>query len=175
MIQNTPVSTPCGRTVVTETPSSASSSLIGKATVASRRKTGTGTIFSSTTSTFGNNVTSNRATVGADAHFGVATTWDFYQSLGRTGIAGDGKGSYSRTHVGRGYVNAFWSDSGFCMSYCDGDGVTYSPLVDFAKAVRSFCAFLRVPPARRRRPGAVRRLDCAPPPRPSPICDMTTF
>ena len=93
-------------------------------------KPGTGTIFTSATSTFGDNTTGNRATVGADAHFGVATTWDFYQSLGRNGIANDGKGSYSRTHVGRSYVNAFWSDSCFCMSYGDGDGVTYGPLVD---------------------------------------------
>jgi Zn-dependent metalloprotease len=93
-------------------------------------KPGTGAIITSTTSTFGNNATSSRATVGADAHFGVAKTFDFYATLGRNGIDGTGKGTYNRTHVGRSYVNAFWSDSCFCMSYGDGDGVTYGPLVD---------------------------------------------
>jgi Zn-dependent metalloprotease len=93
-------------------------------------KPGTGTIFSDADNVWGNNSNSDRASAGADAHFGVATTWDFYKGLGRNGIANDGKGSYSRVHVGNNYVNAFWSDSCFCMSYGDGDGVTYSPLVD---------------------------------------------
>ncbi len=93
-------------------------------------KGGTGTIFTDVDNVWGNNANSDRASAGADAHFGVATTWDFYQTLGRNGIANDGKGSYSRVHLGRNYVNAFWSDSCFCMSYGDGDGVTYGPLVD---------------------------------------------
>ena len=96
----------------------------------STSKPGPGTIFTSSTSTFGNGSLANRATAGADAHFGVALTWDYFQTLGRNGIANNGVGSYSRVHVGRNYVNAFWSDSCFCMSYGDGDGVTYSPLVD---------------------------------------------
>ena len=93
-------------------------------------KPGTGTIFTDADNIWGNNANSDRASAGTDAHFGVATTWDFYQTLGRNGIANDGKGSYSRVHVGKNYVNAFWSDSCFCMSYGDGDGVTYGPLVD---------------------------------------------
>ena len=93
-------------------------------------KPGTGTIFTGTTNVWGNGSTSSRVTAGADAHYGVATTWDYYKNVhGRTGIAGDGKGAYSRVHVGRSYVNAFWSDSCFCMSYGDGDGVNYAPLV----------------------------------------------
>lgn len=93
-------------------------------------KAGTGTIFTDADNVWGNNAASDRASAGADAHFGVATTWDFYQSLGRNGIANNGVGALSRVHVGRNYVNAFWSDSCFCMSYGDGDGVTYGPLVD---------------------------------------------
>ena len=85
-------------------------------------KTGTGTIFTDADNVWGNNTNSDRASAGADAHFGVATTWDFYQTLGRNGIANNGAGSYSRVHVGRSYVNAFWSDSCFCMSYGDGAG-----------------------------------------------------
>ena len=94
-------------------------------------KPGTGTIFTDADNDWGNNANSNRASAGADAHFGVGMTWDYYKNvLGRNGIANDGKGAYNRTHVGRSYVNAFWSDSCFCMSYGDGDGVTYGPLVD---------------------------------------------
>lgn len=95
-------------------------------------KPGTGTIFTGTTNVWGNNdpVVSDRQTAGADAHFGVGKTWEFYATLGRNGIDGTGRQSYNRVHVGRSYVNAFWSDNCFCMSYGDGDGVTYGPLVD---------------------------------------------
>ncbi|MFJ9578262.1 M4 family metallopeptidase [Streptomyces sp. NPDC101191] len=86
---------------------------------------GTGTLFSNTTDTWGNGTTSNRATAGADAHYGAALTWDYYKNVhGRTGIRGDGVGAYSRVHYGNAYVNAFWSDSCFCMTYGDGSGNT---------------------------------------------------
>jgi len=91
---------------------------------------GTGTLFTDADNIWGNNTTSDAATVTADAHFGVASTWDYYKNVhGRLGIANDGKGAYSRVHYGRRYVNAFWSDSCFCMTYGDGDGVSYYPLV----------------------------------------------
>ncbi len=93
-------------------------------------KPGTGTIFTDADNSWGNNSNSDRASAGADAHFGVGKTWEFYATLGRNGIDGTGKQSYNRVHVGRSYVNAFWSDSCFCMSYGDGDGTTYGPLVD---------------------------------------------
>ncbi|POX56563.1 peptidase M4 [Streptomyces sp. Ru71] len=84
---------------------------------------GTGTLFSQTTNTWGNGTTSNAATAGADAHYGAATTWDFYKNtFGRSGIRNDGVGAYSRVHYGNAYVNAFWDDSCFCMTYGDGSG-----------------------------------------------------
>jgi Zn-dependent metalloprotease len=92
---------------------------------------GSGTIFSDADNTWGNNTTSDRASAGADAHFGVATTWDYFKNVhSRSGIADDGKGALSRVHYGRRYVNAFWSDSCFCMSFGDGNGSSYAPLVD---------------------------------------------
>ena len=95
------------------------------------RTSGSGTLFTDADNTWGNNLTSDRATVGADAHFGVAVTWDYYKNVhGRNGIANDGKGALSRVHYGRNYVNAFWSDSCFCMTFGDGNGSTYYPLVD---------------------------------------------
>jgi zinc metalloprotease ZmpA len=61
---------------------------------------------------------------------GQNKTWDFYKNvLGHNGIANDGRGAFSRIHYGSNYVNAFWSDSCFCMTYGDGDGATYLPLV----------------------------------------------
>jgi len=88
-------------------------------------------IFASSSSTFGNGLkdNSNRATAGADAHYGLQTTWDFYQNtFGRNGIDGAGKKTVSRVHYGRNYGNAFWSDSCFCMTYGDGGSGIY-PLV----------------------------------------------
>ncbi|MFG3010719.1 M4 family metallopeptidase [Streptomyces cinerochromogenes] len=84
---------------------------------------GTGTLFSQTSDTWGNGTTSNAATAGADAHYGAALTWDFYKSVfGRSGIKNNGVGAYSRVHYGNSYVNAFWDDSCFCMTYGDGSG-----------------------------------------------------
>ncbi|CAM5695270.1 MULTISPECIES: M4 family metallopeptidase [Streptomyces] len=88
-----------------------------------RGTSGTGTLFSQTSDTWGNGTTSNAATAGADAHYGAAVTWDFYKSaFGRSGIRNDGVGAYSRVHYGNAYVNAFWDDSCFCMTYGDGSG-----------------------------------------------------
>ncbi|WP_369225586.1 M4 family metallopeptidase [Streptomyces sp. R39] len=84
---------------------------------------GTGTLFSQSSNTWGNGTTSNAATAGADAHYGAAETWDFYKNtFGRSGIKNDGVGAYSRVHYGNSYVNAFWDDSCFCMTYGDGSG-----------------------------------------------------
>ncbi|MGW4998420.1 M4 family metallopeptidase [Streptomyces hydrogenans] len=84
---------------------------------------GTGTLFSNTTDTWGNGLPSNKETAGADAHYGAALTWDYYKTVhGRSGIRGDGVGAYSRVHYGNAYVNAFWQDSCFCMTYGDGAG-----------------------------------------------------
>ncbi|KRE94649.1 peptidase [Nocardioides sp. Soil774] len=88
----------------------------------------TGTLITSTTTTFGNGTNSNRATAGADAQYGSNETWDYFQTIhGRNGIFGNGQGSYNRVHYGQDYVNAFWD--GTKMTYGDGDGVSYGPLV----------------------------------------------
>ncbi|MEU0008464.1 M4 family metallopeptidase [Streptomyces sp. NPDC006314] len=84
---------------------------------------GTGTLFSQSSDTWGNGSNSNAATAGADAHYGAAVTWDFYKTtFGRSGIKNNGVGAYSRVHYGNAYVNAFWDDSCFCMTYGDGSG-----------------------------------------------------
>ncbi|MEV4439078.1 M4 family metallopeptidase [Streptomyces sp. NPDC049577] len=84
---------------------------------------GTGTLFTSSNDVFGNGTTSDPATAGADAAYGAQLTWDYYKNVhGRSGIRGDGQGAYSRVHYGNSYVNAFWDDSCFCMTYGDGSG-----------------------------------------------------
>ncbi|MFJ8975285.1 M4 family metallopeptidase [Streptomyces sp. NPDC102282] len=88
-----------------------------------RGTSGTGTLFSGADDIWGNGSASNTETAAADAHYGAAETWDFYKNvMGRTGIKGNGVGAYSRVHYGNSYVNAFWSDSCFCMTYGDGSG-----------------------------------------------------
>jgi bacillolysin len=85
------------------------------------------------------NATNERA--GVDAHLGAAKTYDYYLNVhGRNGI--DGLGGprtvaaganssvsliASRVHFGKSYNNAFWLNNQ--MSYGDGDGSQFSPLV----------------------------------------------
>lgn len=91
---------------------------------------GSGTLFKDADNVWGTSLLSDRATVGVDAQFGAAMTWDYFLSkFGRKGIKNNGIGALSRVHYGRNYANAFWSDSCFCMTYGDGDGVTFNPLV----------------------------------------------
>ncbi|WKX74447.1 M4 family metallopeptidase [Streptomyces sp. XD-27] len=72
---------------------------------------------------WGNGKPSNGQTAAVDAHYGAAMTWDYYKKvLGRNGIKNNGKAAPSRVHFGNGYVNAFWDDDCFCMTYGDGEG-----------------------------------------------------
>ncbi|MFH9392585.1 M4 family metallopeptidase [Streptomyces sp. NPDC017556] len=88
-----------------------------------RGSSGTGTLFSGPDDIWGDGTPQNAETAGADAHYGAAETWDYYKNVhGRSGIRGDGVGAYSRVHYGNNYVNAFWQDSCFCMTYGDGSG-----------------------------------------------------
>lgn len=87
-----------------------------------------GTIVTSPSTTFGDGTNADPDTAAADAQYGTAVTWDYFKGEhGRDGIFGDGSGSYNRVHYGRDYVNAFWD--GQKMTYGDGDGVNYGPLV----------------------------------------------
>jgi Zn-dependent metalloprotease len=87
-------------------------------------------LFTDADNVWGTGSLSNRQTIAVDAQYSVAKTWDYYKNVhARNGIANDGRGSYNAVHYGSGYNNAFWSDSCFCMTYGDGDGVTYNPFV----------------------------------------------
>jgi Zn-dependent metalloprotease len=72
----------------------------------------------------------NPQSVAVDAHYGTDQTLKYYyQRLGRDGIDGAGNAGFSGVHYSSGYNNAFWSDSCFCMTYGDGDGRVFNPLV----------------------------------------------
>src|SRR5215204_2262744 len=85
------------------------------------------------------NATLERA--GVDAHLGAARTFDYYLNVhGRNGIDGNGGPrttaaganssitlTTSRVHFGKKYNNAFWLNNQ--MSYGDGDGSQFGPLV----------------------------------------------
>jgi len=89
-----------------------------------------GQVYKDADNLWGNYAASDKATAAADAQYGAAVTWDYYKNVhGRNGIAGNGQGSYSRVHYGQRYGNAYWSDTCFCMTYGDGDGVNIGPLV----------------------------------------------
>ncbi|MFJ6902245.1 M4 family metallopeptidase [Streptomyces hokutonensis] len=90
---------------------------------------GTGTLFTNTTNSWGSGTASSSTTdvtAAADAAYGAQETWDFYKNtFGRSGIKNDGVGAYSRVHYGSSYVNAFWDDDCFCMTYGDGSSNTH--------------------------------------------------
>ncbi|MEU6285267.1 M4 family metallopeptidase [Streptomyces sp. NPDC047028] len=85
-----------------------------------------GTLFTDADNVWGTGKASSSATdqtAAVDAAYGAQETWDFYKkTFGRNGIKNDGKAAYSRVHYGNSYVNAFWDDSCFCMTYGDGEG-----------------------------------------------------
>ncbi|MFJ1792765.1 M4 family metallopeptidase [Kitasatospora griseola] len=88
--------------------------------------TGTRSLFTNPTDTWGDGTVANRQTAAVDAAYGAQLTWDYYKTVhGRNGIKNDGVGAYTRVHYGKNYVNAFWSDSCFCMTYGDGAGNTH--------------------------------------------------
>jgi thermolysin len=78
---------------------------------------------------------------GVDAHLGAAKTFDYFSVIhGRNGIDGSGgprttaagaNGAVSlitsRVHFGKKYNNAFWHNNQ--MTYGDGDGTSFTPLV----------------------------------------------
>jgi Zn-dependent metalloprotease len=88
----------------------------------------TPTKFTDADNHWGTGTNADRASAAVDAHYGAATTYDYYKNVhGRNGIFGDGKGVPSRVHYGTNYVNAFWD--GKQMTYGDGDNVAAGPLV----------------------------------------------
>lgn len=81
------------------------------------------TLFQRATNVWGNGATSSRETAAADAYYGAALTFDYYNAVhGRSGVFGDGRGVPSRVHYGSAYANAFWDGSQ--MTYGDGSGNT---------------------------------------------------
>ncbi|WP_420803466.1 M4 family metallopeptidase, partial [Streptomyces naphthomycinicus] len=88
------------------------------------KTSGTGTLFTDADNVWGTGAASSSSTdqtAAVDAAYGAQETWDFYKStFGRSGIKNNGVGAYSRVHYGNSYVNAFWDDSCFCMTYGDG-------------------------------------------------------
>ncbi|MER5433301.1 M4 family metallopeptidase [Streptomyces sp. NPDC002588] len=88
---------------------------------------GTGTLMTDTDDVWGTGSGSNTQTAGVDAAYGAQTTWDFYKNtFGRSGIKNDGVAAYSRVHYSTAYVNAFWDDDCFCMTYGDGESSTHA-------------------------------------------------
>ena len=91
------------------------------------RTSGACATFTDADNAWGTGAPSDRQSAAVDAHFGAATTFDYFKDVhGRNGIFGNGAGVPSRVHYGSAYVNAFWD--GAQMTYGDGAG-NAKPLV----------------------------------------------
>ncbi|GAA1115276.1 MULTISPECIES: M4 family metallopeptidase [Kitasatospora] len=99
-------------------------------TTLNNKTSGAGTLLTDADNAWGTGLVSSSQSAAVDAQYGAAVTWDFYKNtFGRNGIKNNGVGAYSRVHYGRNYVNAFWDDSCFCMTYGDGASNTH-PLTE---------------------------------------------
>jgi Zn-dependent metalloprotease len=79
------------------------------------------TLFSDADNAWGTGSNSSDQSAAVDAHYGAATTYDYYKNtFGRNGIFNNGTGVPSRVHYGNAYSNAFWD--GRQMTYGDGAG-----------------------------------------------------
>lgn len=123
----------------------------GRTTNMGMLQVGMGTPFIDPDNNWGNGTLLSAQSTAAEAHYGIAMTWDYFLNVhGRNGIADDGVGALARVHYGRNYVNAFWSNACFCMTFGDGDnGVNYYPLTvldvaahEMSHGVTSFSADL---------------------------------
>ncbi len=102
----------------------------GNNTIDLKNRTSGGTVFTDANNAWGTGTTASTQSAAVDAQYGTAVTWDYFKNVhGRLGIANNGVGASNKVHYSTRYNNAFWSDSCFCMTYGDGDGTTFSPLV----------------------------------------------
>lgn len=90
---------------------------------------GSGTLFEKLIiDTWGNGTTGNDESAAVDVFFGMEKTWDYFRYVhGRLGIDGAGYKMIGRVHYGSNYNNAFWNGS--VITFGDGNGVSFSPLV----------------------------------------------
>jgi Zn-dependent metalloprotease len=87
-----------------------------------------GTNYNSATDFTSSNANSWGDATGVQAHWGAEQTHKYFQqNHGRNSYNGSGAVIRSYVHYSSGYVNAFWD--GQRMTYGDGDGVNYGPLV----------------------------------------------
>ncbi|HEV7962784.1 MAG TPA: M4 family metallopeptidase [Actinoplanes sp.] len=83
--------------------------------------TSTCTLFTDADDVWGTGSNSSDQSAAVDAHYGAATTYDYYNTtFGRKGVFNTGVGVPSRVHYGNAYVNAYWDGSQ--MTYGDGSG-----------------------------------------------------
>ncbi len=74
-----------------------------------------------------NNVNAAKDEIATDVHWGSEMTYDYYKIFHDRKSYDDGDGMiFSKVHVGKNYVNAFWN--GVSANYGDGDSKNYSAL-----------------------------------------------
>ncbi|MFN7929798.1 MAG: M4 family metallopeptidase [Blastocatellia bacterium] len=101
--------------------------------------TGTGDHMSDTDNIWGDGTTGNRQSAAVDVQYGIAKTWDYYLNvLGRRGMDGNNGAIDSRVHYGSRYNNAFYSWNSNQISFGDGDGSRFNPLVSLDIVAHEF-------------------------------------
>ncbi|HEX4948501.1 MAG TPA: M4 family metallopeptidase [Blastocatellia bacterium] len=96
-------------------------------------------IFYNSFDTWGNGTKDHTESAAVDAQFGVQKSWDYFLNvLGRRGMDGNGGAIESRVHYGTNYDNAFYSPKSNKLSYGDGSGSMFNPLVSLDIVAHEF-------------------------------------
>ncbi len=96
-------------------------------------------VFLSSTDIWGDGTTGNNQSAAVDAQFGIQKSWDYFSSvLGRRGMDGYSGAIESRIHYGSNYNNAFYSWNSNRLTYGDGDGSMFNPLVSLDIVAHEF-------------------------------------
>ena len=96
---------------------------------------GDGVAFSDGDNVWGRGHAADRASAGADAHYGVTLASDYFADVhGRYGFDGLGSGVLAKVHFGDRYAGAFWLEGCNCIAFGDGDGRNWGPMVNLDTA-----------------------------------------
>jgi Zn-dependent metalloprotease len=88
---------------------------------------------------WGDGTVGNSQSAAVDAQYGVAKAWDYFASVfGRRGWDNAGMEVDSHVHYGANYNNAFETPGANYLSFGDGDGSRFSPLVSLDVVAHEF-------------------------------------
>ncbi len=92
-------------------------------------RTSGGSVVTDADNTWGNNATSDAVSAAADAQYGTAVTWDYYRTCTAARASANTATGPTTACTTAAATTMPMVRLCFCMTYGDGDGTTFRPLV----------------------------------------------